>query len=44
MFTVTYVAGRAEGLAPLDAARRASAFVAERLQERRDETNAVQQP
>jgi sugar/nucleoside kinase (ribokinase family) len=44
MFTVTYVAGRADGLAPLDAARRASAFVAARLQERLDETNAVQPP
>jgi sugar/nucleoside kinase (ribokinase family) len=37
MFTVTYVAARADGLEPRDAARRASAFVAERLQDRLDE-------
>lgn len=36
MFTVTYVAGRAAGRPPLDAAQRASTFVAERLQERLD--------
>lgn len=41
MFTVTYVAGRADGLPPLDAAHRASAFVAARLQERLDEHNAA---
>ncbi|MDQ1662875.1 MAG: hypothetical protein QOJ68_2855 [Blastococcus sp.] len=43
MFTVTYVAARADGLPPLDAARRASAFVAERLQERLDEQSSAQQ-
>jgi sugar/nucleoside kinase (ribokinase family) len=42
MFTVTYVAGRASGLLPLDAARGASAFVAERLQERLDAQNTPQ--
>jgi sugar/nucleoside kinase (ribokinase family) len=36
MFTVTYVAGRADGLLPLAAAHLASAFVADRLQERLD--------
>ncbi len=43
MFTVTYVAARADGLEPLGAARRASAFVADRLQERLHAQNAVQQ-
>jgi sugar/nucleoside kinase (ribokinase family) len=42
MFTVTYVAGRAQDLPPLDAARRASAFVAARLQERLDAQNTAQ--
>jgi sugar/nucleoside kinase (ribokinase family) len=41
MFTVTYVAGRAEGLPPRDAARRAGAFVAGRLQERLDAQNTA---
>jgi sugar/nucleoside kinase (ribokinase family) len=41
MFTVSYVAARADGLEPVDAARRASAFVADRLQERLDEQNAA---
>ncbi len=40
MFTVTYVAARAEGLPPVDAAGRASAFVAGRLQERLDTQHA----
>jgi hypothetical protein len=43
MFTVTYVAGRAAGLEPLDAARQAGAFVAARLQERLDAQNTAQQ-
>jgi sugar/nucleoside kinase (ribokinase family) len=42
MFTVTYVAGRAAGLQPLDAARQAGAFVADRLQERLDRQNSAQ--
>jgi sugar/nucleoside kinase (ribokinase family) len=41
MFTVTYVAGRAAGRQPLDAARRASAFVADRLQERLDQPTSA---
>lgn len=36
MFTVTYVAGRAAGDPPLTAARRASQFVADQLQQRLD--------
>jgi sugar/nucleoside kinase (ribokinase family) len=43
MFTVTYIAGRAAGLLPLDAAGQASAFVAVRLQERLDQQHAAQQ-
>jgi sugar/nucleoside kinase (ribokinase family) len=43
MFTVTYVAGRAAGLEPLDAARQAGAFVADRLQERLGQENSAQQ-
>jgi sugar/nucleoside kinase (ribokinase family) len=41
MFAVTYVAARADGHPPLDAARRASAFVADRLEERRDTQNTA---
>jgi sugar/nucleoside kinase (ribokinase family) len=41
MFVVTYVAGRADGRSPLDAARQASAFVADRLQERLDEQDTA---
>lgn len=41
MFIVTYVAARADGLEPVAAAHRASAFVADRLQERRDTHNAA---
>jgi sugar/nucleoside kinase (ribokinase family) len=40
MFTVTYVTARAEGLPPVEAAGRAGAFVAERLQERLDAQSA----
>jgi sugar/nucleoside kinase (ribokinase family) len=41
MFTVTYVAGRADGLPPVEAAQKASAFVADRLQERLDAQTAA---
>jgi sugar/nucleoside kinase (ribokinase family) len=43
MFTVTYIAGRAAGLLPLDAAGQASAFVAVRLQERLDQQHTAKQ-
>lgn len=42
MFTVSYVAARAGGSEPEDAARQASAFVADRLQERLDAQHAAQ--